>query len=384
METSTYSPGLDGVIATKTKVSYLDVDIEQILVRGYDLIDLARNLRYPDVAYLVIYNELPDQEKAGRFCDALKANAEVPEEMYRLFELMPKETILMDALRTGVSFLAGYEEPGRLADTSREANLQKGIKLLACMPTITVNAYRALNRMDFVRPDPSLGYAENFLYMLKGERPDPQALEAFDRILTLYIEHEMPNSTFAARVIASTLSDIYGAVGGAVASLKGPLHGGANEAAAYMILDIMKQGGAAKAEEYTMGRLERKERIMGFGHRVYMKKADPRAVFLRDYIGAFAKRRPDGTELHAIYKRVEEVIYREKGLYPNTDYPIGLLFYLLDVPIPLYTPIFLCSRTAGLVAHVVEQHEDNRLFRPRVIYEGARGLKPPDKPICPC
>ena len=384
MTTAPYSPGLDGVIATTTSISYLDVDIEQILVRGYDLIELARKLRYPDVAYLVIYGELPDEAKARVFCEALASQADLPDDVYRLFELMPKATSTMDALRTGVSFLSAYEDPELLADTSREANLGMGIRLLAKLPVVAVNAYRALIGLPFVKPDPDLGYVENFLYMLQGKRPDPEALDAFDRILTCYIEHEMPNSTFAARVICSTLSDMYGAIAGAVASLKGPLHGGANEAAIHMLREINEQGGPSRAEPYTMDKLGQRARIMGFGHRVYMRKHDPRALFLMEYIPRLANRLPDGRDLQAIYQTVEEVMYREKGLYPNTDFPIGLLLYLLDIPISLYTPIFLCARTAGLVAHVVEQHEDNRLFRPRVIYQGIRGLTPPEHPISPC
>ena len=242
MTTMPYSPGLEGVISNVTQLSYLDVDEEVILIRGYDLIDLARNLRYVDVAYLVMYGEMPDEANAQALCDALKSQCELPEDAYRLLELLPKDTAVMDALRTGISFLAGYEEPGLLSDTSREANLAKGVRLLAKAPAIAVNAYRALNGLPFVRPDPSLGFAENFLSMVRGERPDAESLDGFDRILTCYIEHEMANSTFAARVIGSTLSDIYGAVTGAVASLKGPLHGGANEAAISMLLEIYHRG----------------------------------------------------------------------------------------------------------------------------------------------
>ena len=211
--------------------------------------------------------------------------------------------------------------------------------------------------------------------MILGKNVSSKETEIFDKILTCYIEHEMPNSTFAARVIGSTLSDMYGAFVGGISSLKGPLHGGANEAAIHMILDIKSKGGADIAEQYILKKLESKERIMGFGHRVYMKKYDPRALFLRDYISDLESNIDGGEELHLIYKIVEEVMAREKGLYPNTDYPIALLFYLLGIPIPLYTPIFFASRTAGLVAHVIEQHNNNRLFRPRVLYTGPRGLK---------
>ena len=381
MVTPQYSPGLEGVISNVTRLSYLDVDEEVILIRGYDLIDLARSLKYVDVAHLVMYGELPDEADAQALCDALMSQCELPEEAYRLLELLPRNTVVMDALRTGISFMAGYEEPDLLMDTSREANLAKGVRLLARAPAIAVNAHRILNDMPVVRPDPLMGFAENFLYMIRGERPDAESLEGFDRILTCYVEHEMANSTFAARVIGSTLADVYGALTGAVASLKGPLHGGANEAAISMLLDIYHNGGEAAAEEYVMDKLQQRARIMGFGHRVYMRRYDPRALFLRDYIEALADRRPEGRELHAIYRTVEGVMLRERGLYPNADYPIALLFYLLDIPVPLDTPIFQCARIAGLVAHVIEQQEDNRLFRPRVQYEGPRGLQAPPGPI---
>ena len=384
MVTPQYSPGLEGVISNVTRLSYLDVDDEVILIRGYDLIDLARSLKYVDVAHLVMYGELPDEADAQALCDALMSQCELPEEAYRLLELLPRNTVVMDALRTGISFMAGYEEPDLLTDTSREANLAKGVRLLARAPAIAVNAHRILNDMPVVRPDPSMGFAENFLYMIRGERPDAESLEGFDRILTCYVEHEMANSTFAARVIGSTLADVYGALTGAVASLKGPLHGGANEAAISMLLDIYHNGGEAAAEGYVMDKLQQRARIMGFGHRVYMRRYDPRALFLRDYIEALADRRPEGRELHAIYRTVEGVMLRERGLYPNADYPIALLFYLLDIPVPLDTPIFQCARIAGLVAHVIEQQEENRLFRPRVQYEGPRGLQAPPGPATQC
>jgi citrate synthase len=365
-----YSPGLEGVIAAVTRISYLDTDHERILVRGYDLIELARHRTYVDAAYLLFYGELPTPEQASEFERRLCEAAEVPKEAYQMLALLPRTTSVMDALRTGISFLAGYEDPAVLEDPSPEANREKGLRLLAKAPTLAANAYRILSGQQPVRPDREAGFVGGFLRMILGGQPDPTALRVFDTILTCYIEHEMPNSTFAARVISSTLSDLYGAVTGAAASLKGPLHGGANEAAMHMLLEILEQGGAARAEAYVMEKLQRGARIMGFGHRVYMRRHDPRAVLLQQYLPQLADRRPEGQELSAIYRTVEGVMAREKGIYPNVDYPIGLLLYLLGVPIPLYTPIFLCARIAGLVAHVSEQHEDNRLFRPRVRYEG--------------
>ncbi|MCL6498876.1 MAG: citrate synthase [Firmicutes bacterium] len=376
MTQASYSPGLEGVIAAATSISYLDVEHEQIVLRGYDLIELARTKRYTEVAYLTLYGHLPSAEELAGFEGQLKAEAELPEEVYRLLELLPPRMHVMDAQRTALSFLAGLEDPDELRDSSPEANLRKGVRVLARMPAITANAYRALRGLPRVRPDQSLGFAEGFLYMLTGGRPDAEAVRVFDLTLTCYIEHEMPNSTFAARVIASTLSDLYGALVGAAASLKGPLHGGANEAVAHMLLDILQHGGAEAAEAYILERLRRGERIMGFGHRVYMRRYDPRALLMREFLPALASRRPEGEELVRIHGVVERVMQREKGLYPNADYPAGLIYYLLGIPIELYTPIFLVARTAGLVAHVTEQHANNRLFRPRVLYEGPRGLRP--------
>lgn len=371
-----YSPGLEGVIAATTHISYLDTEHEQIVLRGYDLIELARVKRYTEVAYLTLYGRLPSPDELVAFEALLKEHAELPEAAYRLLDLLPSPMHVMDAQRTVLSFLAGLEDPSELRDTSPEANLRRGVRILAQMPTITANAYRALRGLPRVHPDPALGFSEGFLYMLLGNRPDPEAVRVFDLTLTCYIEHEMPNSTFAARVIASTLSDLYGALVGAAASLKGPLHGGANEAVAHMLVDVLQHGGAAAAEAYVLEKLRRGERIMGFGHRVYMRRYDPRALLMREYIPGLASRRPEGEELVRIHRTVEEVMRREKGLYPNADYPAGLIYSLLGIPIELYTPIFLVSRTAGLVAHVAEQHAHNRLFRPRVLYEGPRGLRP--------
>lgn len=371
-----YKPGLDGVIASITSISYLDTDIEQIVVRGYDLIELIQKTSYIKVAYLLIYNKLPSDAEAAAFERKLMEQADIPEDMYKMFSLMPKTMSGMDSLRTGISFLAGYEKDEYLMDTSVESNEEKALKILAQAPTIAVNSYRAIQGQPFVKPDKSLGYSENFIYMIKGSKPSEVETDTLDKILTAYIEHEMPNSTFTVRVVASTLSDIYGAIASAVASLKGPLHGGANEAAMKMFLEVMELGGPSKAESYIMDKLNRKDKIMGFGHRVYMKKYDPRAYLLKDYIPKLAHLKPDGKDLAEIYTIIANVMEREKGLFPNADYPIALLYYLIDVPIDLYTPIFLCSRTAGLVAHHIEQHANNRLFRPRVIYEGARGLHP--------
>ena len=372
---SDFKPCLDGVIATDTNVSYLDVDNEEIVIRGYDLIELADLKTYPEVAYLVIHGQLPNSEQLNDFQKLLLDDSAFPSDTYELLKLIPKTSMVMDVIRTGISYLAGFNNESELMDTTEKNNLEKGTRLIAEVAVLTANSYRILNGQEIIKPDSGKSFSENFLGMILVKNVSSKETEIFDKILTCYIEHEMPNSTFAARVIGSTLSDMYGAFVGGISSLKGPLHGGANEAAIHMILDIKSKGGADIAEQYILKKLENKERIMGFGHRVYMKKYDPRALFLRDYISDLESNIDGGEELHRIYKIVEEVMAREKGLYPNTDYPIALLFYLLGIPIPLYTPIFFASRTAGLVAHVIEQHNNNRLFRPRVLYTGPRGLK---------
>ena len=370
-----FKPGLDGVIATDTNVSYLDVDNEEIVIRGYDLIELAGSKTYPEVAYLVINGNLPNTKELNSFQKLLLDDSAFPSETYDLLNLIPKSSMVMDVIRTGISYLAGFHSEQNLMDTSENQNLNKGTRLIAEVAILTANSHRILNGQKIIKPDSSKTFSENFISMILGKSVSQKQVEIFDKILTCYIEHEMPNSTFAARVIASTLSDMYGAFVGGISSLKGPLHGGANEAAIHMILDIKDKGGSKVAERYILDKLKNKERIMGFGHRVYMKKYDPRALFLKDYISDLESNIEDGEELHNIYKIVEDVMAREKGLYPNTDYPIALLFYMLGIPIPLYTPIFFASRTAGLVAHVIEQHNNNRLFRPRVLYTGPRGLK---------
>ena len=370
-----FKPGLDGVIATDTNVSYLDVDNEEIVIRGYDLIELADSKTYPEVAYLVINGNLPNTKELNSFQKLLLDDSAFPSETYDLLNLIPKSSMVMDVIRTGISYLAGFHSEQNLMDTSENQNLNKGTRLIAEVAILTANSHRILNGQKIIKPDSSKTFSENFISMILGKSVSQKQVEIFDKILTCYIEHEMPNSTFAARVIASTLSDMYGAFVGGISSLKGPLHGGANEAAIHMILDIKDKGGSKVAERYILDKLKNKERIMGFGHRVYMKKYDPRALFLKDYISDLESNIENGEELHNIYKIVENVMAREKGLYPNTDYPIALLFYMLGIPIPLYTPIFFASRTAGLVAHVIEQHNNNRLFRPRVLYTGPRGLK---------
>ncbi|MGG2054953.1 citrate synthase [Lysinibacillus pakistanensis] len=362
----TYSPGLDGIIAAETKLSFLDTVGSQIVIRGYDLIALSQQYSYLDIVYLLLHGEIPSSEYRADLQDKLKSHYQVPQEIFQIFKLLPNETHAMDGLRTGISVLAGFDQ--HINDRSTEMNLSRAYRLLGGMPNIVANSYRVLNGQEVVEPDSQLSYSANFYYMITGRKPNALEEEIFDQSLVLYSEHEMPNSTFAARVIASTHSDLYGALTGAVASLKGNLHGGANEAVMYMLLEAKTVEGF---ETLLKSKLQNKEKIMGFGHRVYMKKMDPRAQIMKEALHKLCLEQGED-RLYHMCEAGEEVMVQEKGLYPNLDYYAAPVYYMLGLPIEIYTPIFFGSRTIGLCAHVIEQHDNNRLFRPRVNYIGKR------------
>lgn len=365
-----FKPGLEGVIASETELSFLDVQEEEIVIRGYDLIELAEKKKYLDIVGLLLEAKLPSEEEKQTIEERLKKEYEVPEALFSILRLLPDETHPMDALRTGISALAGFDP--KLNDRSEKANLEKAYRLLAKVPNIVANSYHLLHHESTHEPKQELSFSANFLYMITGKVPTELEEAIFDQSLSVYSEHEMPNSTFTARVIASTLSDLYGALTGAVASLKGHLHGGANEAVMYMLLEAQTEEGFRKL---LYEKLEHKERIMGFGHRVYMKKMDPRAMLMKKALKKLATEK-NRMDLYYMCELGEDLMKQEKGLYPNLDYYAAPVYYLLDIPIDLYTPIFFASRTVGLCAHVSEQHTHNRLFRPRVHYTGPRHLHP--------
>jgi citrate synthase len=365
-----FQPGLESVIASETGISYLDVENEEIVVRGYDLIELAKRKTYLDVVGLMLDGSLPASEQRAALEEKLKSEYDFPENVLSILKLLPRESNLMDVLRTGISAIASYDD--ELEDRSHDANYRKAIRLLAKVPQIVANGYNAVMKQPFIEPRKDLSYTANFLYMITGNVPTEMEESIFDQSLIVYSEHEMPNSTFAARVIASTQSDLYGALTGAVASLKGTLHGGANEAVMKMLLEAET---ADNIEPLMLQKLSRKERIMGFGHRVYMKKADPRAVLMKEALAKLAKEK-NQEELYTMCELGEALMKREKNLYPNLDYYAAPVYYLLGIPIDLFTPVFLAARTVGVGAHVMEQHDNNRLFRPRVLYNGPRNLHP--------
>ncbi|WP_040979644.1 citrate synthase [Oceanobacillus jeddahense] len=365
MRTSeSFVPGLDGVIAAKTEISFLDVDREKIVIRGEDLIELAKDKTYFDVVHLLLEGDVPGQEEKNKLEENIKGYYSLPDDSLPAFNLLPKGMHPMDGMRTIISLLAGYDAD--IENRSHKENKQRAYKLLGQLPFITVNSYFATEGKEIVSPDENLGYSANFLYMITGKKPSDLEVEIFDQLLLLYIEHEMPNSTFAARVIASTNADMYGALTGAISSLKGNLHGGANEAVMHMLREVDTVDGF---EALIRHKLQNKEKIMGFGHRVYMKKMDPRATITKEALRKLCESDKDYMLLE-MCEAGEEIMREEKGLYPNLDYYAAPVYWKLGIPIPLYTPIFFSARTAGLAAHIIEQHDNNRIFRPRVAYTG--------------
>jgi citrate synthase len=365
-----HRPGLENVIASETAISYLDVEKEEIVIRGYDLIELAQNVTYLDIVGLLLEGSLPTANRRHTLEETIKSEYGLPANVCSILQLLPEQADLMDVLRTGISALASYDD--ELDDRSKEANYRKAMRLLAKVPQILACGYRAKTKQTFIDPRNELSYTANFLYMITDQVPSKMEEDIFDQSLIVYSEHEMPNSTFAARVIASTQSDLYGALTGAVASLKGTLHGGANEAVMAMLLEA---GSEANLEALMLSKLSQKERIMGFGHRVYMKKADPRALLMKEALADLSLEK-NQQELYRMCVLGEEVMKREKNLHPNLDYYAAPVYYLLGIPIDLFTPVFLAARTIGISAHVMEQHDNNRLFRPRVHYTGPRNLHP--------
>src|SRR5690625_936457 len=273
----TFAPGLQDVIATETEISLLDTDVEMIVIRGRDLIDLSQTKGYLDVVHLLLEGRLPTNEEVASLDKELRKHESIPKEIMEIVSLLPKRTHPMDAQRTGISVSANYDE--QLEDFSIAMNKKRAYHLIAKVPTITANSYRVLNDEPIIEPREDLSYSANFLYMITGKVPSRMEEDIFDKSLLLYSEHEMPNSTFTARVIASTNSDLYGALTGAVASLKGNLHGGANEAGMYM---LQETDSVAAFEELRTKKLHKQEKIMGFGHRGYMKKMDPRALVMKE------------------------------------------------------------------------------------------------------
>jgi citrate synthase len=370
-----YFPGLEGVISNETAIADMQGTEGQggLAFRGYAIEDLAGKVSYEEAAFLLLHGDLPTRAQLGEFNGRLRSSRAIPDSLVTLLRSVPQNVHPMDTLRTAVSVLAHYDPEVNSPVKDHAANVRKAERLIAQMATAVAAAARVARGQEPIAPRADLGHAANFLLMLNGSEPSAAQSEAFDLSLTLYAEHELNASTFAARVTASTLSDIHSAIVSAVGTLKGSLHGGANEKS-WEVLE--KVGEPDHAERWIHDALERKERIMGFGHRVY-KTGDPRAVILKQHCQRVAAE--TGQERwEQIAEPIEKAVTEQKGLPPNVDWPSARLYHYLGIDVPIYTPIFAMARVAGWAAHVVEQLDHNRLMRPRAHYVGA-----PSRPVKP-
>jgi len=366
---SSINSGLEGVVAAATETSLVDGKNGRLVYRGYDIDDLAAHSTYEEVCHLVWYGRLPSRPELTALQAALANQRELPEEIQGLIAAAPRAAHPMDVLRTVVSALAMYDPDAR--DNSREANLREAIRLTAQVPTAVAYFERARSGKPLVHAGPGGSLAEGFLHLLLGTEPDPEMARILDVCLILHTEHGLNASTFSARVTASTLSDMHSAITSAIGTLKGPLHGGANER---VMETLLKIGDAAKANDMVNQMLANKERIMGFGHRVY-KTEDPRATILRRYSEALGKRTGD-SRWYDISREVEKAMREDKpDLYPNVDFYSASVYHMMGIPIDQFTPVFAISRMAGWTAQLLEQYANNRLIRPESEYIGPPSLE---------
>ncbi|HZR22026.1 MAG TPA: citrate synthase [Vicinamibacterales bacterium] len=357
--------GLEDTVATSSAICYLDGDRGVLAYCGYDIHDLAKGATFEEVCYLLWHRRLPTRAELGDLQSQLAAARTLPEPVVRLMRSLPAGNG-MDLLRTLTSALGHYDRDAN--DNSPQANYRKAVRLTAQISSIVATMGRMQMGGGPIDPDPVLGHAANFLYMLTGERPSGLATRAFDVALILHADHELNASTFAARVAAATLTDIHSAIVAAIGTLKGPLHGGANADVMKLLLDIGADAPLEKAEEIVRGKLARKEKIPGFGHRVYHTE-DPRATHLRQMSRDLGQRA--GMPIwYEMSQRIEALVKADKKLNPNVDFYSASTYHALGIQIDLFTPIFAVSRVSGWTAHVLEQYANNRLIRPRADYIG--------------
>ena len=359
--------GLEGVVAAESAIGDVDGINGVLIYQGLNIHDLAENSTFEETVYLLWHGRLPKRDELDALRQELSANLRLPEEVLALMRQFPAGAEPMDALRTAISALAFYDSGAR--DLSRAGALRTATLLTAQLPVVVAAFERLRNGKEPVESRADLNIAGNFLYMLKGEEPDEREARIFDACLVLHADHELNASTFTSRVIAGTLADMYGAVTGAIAALSGPLHGGANTNVMKMLLEI---GEPTRAEAWLQEALATKKKIMGFGHRVY-KTEDPRSVWLRKFSRELAEAKGE-TRWIEILERLREQMFAEKKLYPNVDYYSGSAYYLMGIPLDLFTPIFAVSRISGWTGHVLEQYANNRLIRPRAEYIGPRDV----------
>ena len=360
--------GLLGIVVDETTISQVMPDINSLTYRGYAVQDLCEKCSFEEVAYLILNKELPNKAKLKKFKKELEENRNITINLREIVKHMPKRAHPMDVARTVVSVM-GLEDKDT-SNNSPTANMRKAIRIFAKTPTAMAAFFRARKSKNVIPPKKGLGFSENFFYMCFGKIPNKKIIKAFDVSLILYAEHSFNVSTFTARTITSSLSDIHSAITGAIGSLKGPLHGGANEEVMNMMNKIKKPESALK---WINNALDKKEVVMGFGHRVY-KKGDSRVPTMEKYFQIVSKIKND-KKFHKIYEIVKKVMIERKDIHPNVDYPTGPTYHLMGFDTDFFTPIFVMSRITGWSAHVMEQHSANKLIRPLSKYSGEKHRK---------
>ena len=357
--------GLLGIIVDETEISKVMPEINSLTYRGYAAQDLCARCEFEEVAYLILNKELPNKKQLKEFKKELSKEIILSKNLTDILKKIPKKSHPMDVARTAVSVM-GLEDK-ETKDNSPKANLRKAIRIFAKTPTALAAFYRLRKGKKIITPKKKFNFSENFFHMCFGKVPNKEIVKAFDVSLILYAEHSFNVSTFTARTITSSLSDIHGAITGAIASLKGPLHGGANEEVMHMMKKIKKPENALK---WINNALKNKDVVMGFGHRVY-KSGDSRVPTMREYFKRVAIIKKDKT-FEKIYDIVEKVMIKEKNIYPNVDYPTGPTYHLMGFDTDFFTPIFVISRITGWSAHIMEQHTANKLIRPLASYKGSK------------
>ncbi len=360
--------GLLGIVVDETTVSQVMPDINSLTYRGYSVQDLCEKCSFEEVAYLILNKELPNKIHFKKFKKQLEGNRNITINLKEIVKHMPKRSHPMDVARTVVSVM-GLEDK-ETTNNSPAANMRKAIRIFAKTPTAIAAFFRARKGKNIISPKKGLSFSENFFYMCFGKVPKREIVKAFDISLILYAEHSFNVSTFTARTITSSLSDIHGAITGAIASLKGPLHGGANEEVMKMLKKIKTP---EKAKKWILNALEKKKLIMGFGHRVY-RKGDSRVPTMKKYYYKVAELLRE-KNLPKISQIIEDVMIREKNIHPNVDFPTGPTYHLMGFDTDFFTPIFVMSRITGWSAHIMEQHESNKLIRPLSKYSGEKHRK---------
>jgi 2-methylcitrate synthase len=360
--------GLLGIIVDETTVSKVMPEINSLTYRGYQVQALCENCKFEEVAYLIWHENLPNAIELRKFETEERQNRRITKNLTKIIEHMPKRSHPMDVARTAVSVMS--LEDKETSDNSPDANMRKAMRIFAKVPTTLAAFCRIRKGKKILQPKKNLTFSENFFYMCFGKVPQSEIVKAFDISLILYAEHGFNVSTFTARTITSSLSDMHGAITGAIASLKGPLHGGANEKVMEMMNKIKTP---KKAKKWVNDALDKKQVVMGFGHRVY-KTGDSRVPTMKKYFLKVSKIKKD-KKFHKIYDTVEKIMIRRKNIYPNLDFPTGPAYHLMGFDTDFFTPIFVIARITGWTAHIMEQHAANKLIRPLSKYKGEKHRK---------